>query len=341
MGLLRFIKKYWAALGGAVLLLWLEFQMDWVGFPYGNEAQKTVNILLLMASFISVLTWNGRAEQRKAELLQITLLVCEAYVVNVDIFSNRVNHWSDLYTNGWNLTWAIGGSLEILEISGLLGIIVRSVLQAIFHLTENLRGAVRWLEQIVRQCDKALLFETIGGVLADWLFISYSGLNQKPEQTILWAIVFGTLWIIAWTIIRLFVCIRKKLLVEVREISIRSSFSIIGEGLILIGLGTLAFWSLSIQQSSVKIILLLLIIVVFFTQQLKKIFQNGKFHRFWENSGIAPEDLAFFIRCVCLTGWIFIAVGISQESGTIKIEDLTKLLDFLKTGMEVLEKFFP
>ena len=128
---------------------------------------------------------------------------------------------------------------------------------------------------------------------------------------------------------------------EVREISIRSSFSIIGEGLILIGLGTLAFWSLSIQQSSVKIILLLLIIVVFFTQQLKKIFQNGKFHRFWENSGIAPEDLAFFIRCVCLTGWIFITVGISQESGTIKIEDLTKLLDFLKTGMEVLEKFFP
>lgn len=159
-------------------------------------------------------------------------------MVNVDIFSNRVNHWSDLYTNGWNLTWAIGGSLEILEISGLLGIIVRSVLQAIFHLTENLRGAVRWLEQIVQQCDKALLFETIGGVLADWLFISYSGLNQKPEQTILWAIVFGTLWIIAWTIIRLFVCIRKKLLAEVREISIQSSFSIIGEGLILIGLGT-------------------------------------------------------------------------------------------------------
>ena len=195
MNLRQFIKNYWAALGGAVLLLWLEFQMDWVGFPYGDEAQKTVNILLLMASFISVLTWNGRAEQRKAELLQITLLVCEAYVVNVDIFSNRVNHWSDLYTNGWNLTWAIGGSLEILEISGLLGIIVRSVLQAIFHLTENLRGAVRWLEQIVQQCDKALLFETIGGVLADWLFISYSGLNQKPEQTILWAIVFGTLWI--------------------------------------------------------------------------------------------------------------------------------------------------
>lgn len=88
MNLRQFIKNYWAALGGAVLLLWLEFQMDWVGFPYGNEAQKTVNILLLMASFISVLTWNGRAEQRKAELLQITLLVCEAYVVNVDIFSN-------------------------------------------------------------------------------------------------------------------------------------------------------------------------------------------------------------------------------------------------------------
>lgn len=27
--------------------------MDWVGFPYGDEAQKTVNILLLVASFIS------------------------------------------------------------------------------------------------------------------------------------------------------------------------------------------------------------------------------------------------------------------------------------------------
>lgn len=63
MNLRQFIKNYWAALGGAVLLLWLEFQMDWVGFPYGDEAQKTVNILLLVASFISVLTSNGRAEQ--------------------------------------------------------------------------------------------------------------------------------------------------------------------------------------------------------------------------------------------------------------------------------------
>ena len=49
MNLRQFIKNYWAALGGAVLLLWLEFQMDWVGFPYGDEAQKTVNILLLVA----------------------------------------------------------------------------------------------------------------------------------------------------------------------------------------------------------------------------------------------------------------------------------------------------
>ena len=341
MGLLRFIKKYWAALCGAALVFWLENQMVKGTMPYGDKTQQISNISLLIASFMSVLTWNGRTEQRKAELLQITLLVCEAYVVNVDIFSNRVSRWSDLYTDGWNLTWVIGGSLELLGISGLLGIIVRSVIQAIFHLAENLRGAVRWLEQIVQQCDKALLFETIGGVLADWLFISYSGLNQKPEQKILWAIVFGMLWIIAWTIIRLFVCIRKKLLAELREISIRSSFSIIGEGLVLIGLATFAFWTLSIQQSSVKIILLLLIIVVLFTQQLKKIFQNGKLHCFWENSRIAPDDLAFFIRCVCLTGWIFIAVGISQESGTIKIEDLTKLLDFLKTGMEVLEKFFP
>lgn len=68
MNLRQFIKNYWAALGGAVLLLWLEFQMDWVGFPYGDEAQKTVNILLLVASFISVLTSNGRAEQRKVWL---------------------------------------------------------------------------------------------------------------------------------------------------------------------------------------------------------------------------------------------------------------------------------
>lgn len=76
MNLRQFIKNYWAALGGAVLLLWLEFQMDWVGFPYGDEAQKTVNILLLVASFISVLTSNGRAQsiQELRLQMQISLL---------------------------------------------------------------------------------------------------------------------------------------------------------------------------------------------------------------------------------------------------------------------------
>jgi hypothetical protein len=120
MNLRQFIKNYWAALGGAVLLLWLEFQMDWVGFPYGDEAQKTVNILLLVASFISVLTSNGRAEQRKVELLQIVVLVCEAYLVNVDVFSKPLRQWSDLLY-GWNLAWNICGVLELFLVSGSSG----------------------------------------------------------------------------------------------------------------------------------------------------------------------------------------------------------------------------
>ena len=41
----------------------------------------------------------------------------------------------------------------------------------------------------------------------------------------------------------------------------------------------------------------------------------------------------------------FLASGMTMEEVSAKmdvsIEDLTKLLDFLKTGMEVLEKFFP
>ena len=156
MNLRQFIKNYWAALGGAVLLLWLEFQMDWVGFPYGDEAQKTVNILLLVASFISVLTSNGRAEQRKVELLQIVVLVCEAYLVNVDVFSKPLRQWSDLLY-GWNLAWNICGVLELFLVSGLLCRALCGLLQSVRYLLEHLKELVRWLEQTIRQCDKGNL----------------------------------------------------------------------------------------------------------------------------------------------------------------------------------------
>ena len=94
MNLQRFIKSYWAALVGVAVLFWLEVRMDWTGLLYESEAQRTANILLLVVSFISVLIWSydRRLEQRSAELLQIVLLVCEAYMVNVDVFSNRLNH---------------------------------------------------------------------------------------------------------------------------------------------------------------------------------------------------------------------------------------------------------
>lgn len=337
----RFIKNYWAALGGVALVLWLEVQMVKGTMPYGNKAQQISNILLLVVGFVSALIWNGRTEQRKAELLQIALLVCEAYLINVDVFSNWINHWSDLYTNGWNLTWVIGGSFGLLWVSGLFGMIVRSLLQVIFHLAKSLREIVRWFEQTVQKCDKSILFEGIGGIFADYLFINYLNLNQKPEQTILWVIGFGVLWIIGWTFIRLFIGVRKNLLVEIKAIPVRSVFSIICEGLILIGLVSLSFWSFSIQKSAATIMLVLLAAGILFVMQLKKIFQKGIFHHFWENKGITPEDLTLFILGCLLTSLIFVGIGMAQESEDVQIDDLTKLLEFFKTGIEFLEKIFP
>ena len=124
----------------------------------GDEAQKTVNILLLVASFISVLTSNGRAEQRKVELLQIVVLVCEAYLVNVDVFSKPLRQWSDLLY-GWNLAWNICGVLELFLVSGLLCRALCGLLQSVRYLLEHLKELVRWLEQTIRQCDKGNLLE--------------------------------------------------------------------------------------------------------------------------------------------------------------------------------------
>lgn len=201
MNLRQFIKNYWAALGGAVLLLWLEFQMDWVGFPYGDEAQKTVNILLLVASFISVLTSNGRDEQRKVELLQIVVLVCEAYLVNVDVFSKPLRQWSDLLY-GWNLAWNICGVLELFLVSGLLCRALCGLLQSVRYLLEHLKELVRWLEQTIRQCDKGNLLEaavwTVMLAIAFWLRLPQNRGNAEPLLQILLEML------LAWILVRAF-----------------------------------------------------------------------------------------------------------------------------------------
>lgn len=85
--------------------------------------------------------------------------------------------------------------------------------------------------------------------------------------------------------------------------------------------------------------LVLLAAVILFVMQLKKIFQKGIFHHFWENKGITSEDLTLFILGCLLTILIFVGVGMAQESEEVRIDDVTKLLEFSKRN-KFLRKFF-
>ena len=202
MNLRQFMKNYWAALSGAVLLLWLELQVVRGGLLYANELQLIANSLLFVGNLMSVLVWNSRrAERRDTELLQIVALVCEAYLVNVDVFSKPLRQWSDLLY-GWNLAWNICGVIELFLVSGLLCRALCGLIQSVCYLLERLKEIVRWLEQTIRQCDKGKFLEaavwTVMLVIVFWLRLPQNRGNAEPLLQILLEML------LAWILVRVF-----------------------------------------------------------------------------------------------------------------------------------------
>lgn len=308
--------------------------MDWTDLLYKSEAQRTANILLLVVSFISVLMWSHdrRPEQRSAELLQIVLLVCEAYMVNIDVFSNRLNHWTDLFTYGWNLTWAICGVFELLLISGLLIKVVRSVLQAVFYLSGRLKESVLWVEQVVRQCDKDTVIEVMFGV-AVYMFV-----KDGLPLGLLGVGGFGVIWMALCTFWRLFKTARKRLPTEAKNISFREIFSVALDGIFLIECAVLVLW-LAANEPVVNM-WLLIVIAVFFLIGIKRMLKQDIFCRLGKRIGIKSIDLLPIVAACVLMLVICLGIEILKKGNQIKIEDAATTIGLLKDALEIVIDVF-
>lgn len=159
MNLRQFIKEYWSALIGGCVILLLEAiqETGYVEIPL-MSSQRDANVLLLILSFLEVLSvWNCRIDSdvRRTACLQIWLIACEAYIVNVDIFSNSIQKWSDFIKSGWNLTWIICGIFELSLISGQLGKGNRVMLKIIRHIADSLHAV--WENHKLELCDILLI----------------------------------------------------------------------------------------------------------------------------------------------------------------------------------------
>lgn len=334
MNLQRFIKSYWAALVGVAVLFWLEVRMDWTGLLYESEAQRTANILLLVVSFISVLIWSydRRLEQRSAELLQIVLLVCEAYMVNVDVFSNRLNHWTDLFTYGWNLTWVICGVSELFLVSGLLIKALRSVLQVVFHLFACLKESVLWVEQAVRQCDKSIVPEVVFGVVV------YMLVKDGLPSGLLGMGGFGVIWMVLCAFWRLFKTERKRLSVEAKNIPFREIFSVVLDGIFLIGCVVLVFWPAT--NDLVADMWIRVVVVAVFLIVIKKMLKQDMVRRLGEKIGIKSVDLwPIAVACVLMcVGCLEIEILI--RGNQVKLEDVATMVGLLKDALEIIIDVF-
>lgn len=159
MNLRQFIKGHWSALIGGCLVLLLEViqETGYVRIPL-ISSQNGSNVLFLILSFLEVLyVWNCRidVDVRRTALLQICLIACEAYIINIDVFSNSIQKWSDFIKSGWNLTWIICGIFEVSLISGHLGKGNRVMLKMIREIAVSFRAI--WKSHKLELCDLLLV----------------------------------------------------------------------------------------------------------------------------------------------------------------------------------------
>lgn len=178
MNLRQFIKGHWSALIGGCLVLLLEViqETGHVEIPLIGS-QKGLNVLFLILSFLEVLSvWNCRIDSdvRHTALLQICLIVCEAYIINIDVFSNSIQKWSDFIESGWNLTWIICGIFELSLISGHLGKGNRVMLKIIRETADSFRAI--WKSHKPELCD--LLLIVLAFLLTVVFFVCLGAVHQ-------------------------------------------------------------------------------------------------------------------------------------------------------------------
>lgn len=339
-------KDIFPAILGLLCLLIIEIiNVTGIVMQSQRENFQTIsNILLLIIGayslFCVVMQMKKSGDGVQIHFLNNLMIVVSAYVLNIDIFENKIQDPSQLLT-GWHVLWTLWTVAMILWFSGMgkrIYELETKVFQYLIGTTADIAG---WIESTVRASNKGVLFYIVGGIVFCQAFLAvgyilgwFSG-QEIPRQSLF----FWGIWTMIYILGSFFASFYPRIRQLPEEIGIVKIFKYFMMSVIVV---IILFVTIQVFPSLFQVVgtilsglmlAFLLLVAVFLTG--KRILSKFKI--------LCWKDICFLLSIVIIVTFVLIPLlGATTLSGknvlnSQSIENLTKFVELFTAGLEFVK----
>lgn len=310
-----------------------------------NDFQTIMNILLLMIGAYSFLkavirTKNSRDGIQIHYICNTLIIIC-AFVLNIDVFEKKIQHFSELLKD-WHILWLLWSGMLIIYFSNILRKSAELVSKVSHGLSGKIGNYVDGIEKLAEKTHKGTLFAVIIGVFVwlGYLVIGYKGghvsWSEIPQKSVL--IWFA--WMIIYGLLHVFLIVIPGLGKSVNQLNISQIWKY---SLILMLVAVLIFISIQILPSLHEVFGIILSYVVLVSTVLIAVFFLGKkVLSKSQHMNIYWTDICVFLGIVLFVTFVLCpilgAATTEGESGLTSdnIEYFTKFIELFTAGLELI-----
>ena len=308
-----------------------------------KDFQLISNTLLLIIGVYSLFSARVQTNHFKSNtlvyFLSNSLVVLCGYILNIDVFENKIHQISDLWTK-WHILWLIGSLVLILLFSDIGKNSYKSIVSIFRYLTNRIKIIIGWGENTIKNSHKGVISYVVFGMIA-WIYflvIDFTKGNISVENFSKRSLVFWSIWFMICTLLTLFANFIPKIKPIIENFNPEKILKYF-MGVVTLTLAVLQVLPLLFQVLgtiiSCLLIFLLLIGALFYTgirilPKLKSMY--------W-------SDICVVLAIVLITFMLVPMLGASTQEGgntlaSDQIEDLKKYIELFTAGLELIKALF-
>lgn len=341
-------KDSFPAILALLLLLAAEIMnaLDLVARERRGDFQTISNILLLMIGVYGLFFVLDQMKTSRDDMLILYvsdfLVAVSAYILNIDVFGNKVEKFSDLLT-GWHAMWLLWSAALLLLFSRIGMSSYELVGKASRYLIDKIGASADWVVSAIRKTPKDVFFSVFIGTvlwpafLAGGYMLGGFSIGDFPK----WSLIFWCSWLLFCSLLIFFA----KLIPEIgRFFEEFKSAKIVNGFMVTVILLAVAFVVLQIFPSLFQVLGTILSYVLLIILLAAALFYIGKKLIFRWNA-VCWCDVCVVLGSVFFVTFIlFPALGaLSQGAETViasdQIENLTKFVELFTAGLELVQAF--
>ncbi len=319
---------------------------DLVAQEKEGDFQTISNILLLMVGVYGLFFAITQMKTSRNGILLLCLgnflVTVSAFVLNIDVFGNKVEQYSDLLT-GWHVMWLFWTAVLLILFSGIGKSSYELVGKASQYLVARTGDSIRWMEGAVRKIHKGVLFSVLIGIafwpvfLAGGYVLAGFPLEDFPK----WSLVFWCSWFLVCMLITFFANFMPKIRQFVEEFDVEKLLKRFMMAVILLAA---VFVALQIFPSLFQVLGTIFSYVLLLLLFSGTVFYIGR-KLLSRSDMVCWCDVCVVLAIVLFVTFILLPVlGVSTQEGEAvlasdQIENMTKFVELFTAGVELVKTF--